>query len=103
MNKAITAAAPSRAYENMYTMTCGANQGLCSAGMSVFEWISGLNRLTQMNTRAIIVLNESIHLYLHLLYTIIPATGMKNEYQRRVSPIVLSGGLSREIHIPSMK
>jgi hypothetical protein len=32
-----------------------------------------------------------------------PATGRKNEYHRRVSPIVCSGGRSKDIHIPRMK
>ena len=32
-----------------------------------------------------------------------PAKGKKNEYQRRVSPIVLNGGRSKEIHIIKMK
>ena len=84
-------------------MTFGANQGLCRAGISVLEWISGLKRLTQMNTSAKIVENESIHLYLQRLYTMSPASGRKNEYQRRVSPIVLNGGRSKEIHIIRIK
>ncbi len=29
-----------------------------------------------------------------------PTTGRKNEYQRRVSPIVRSGGRSSDIHMP---
>ena len=33
----------------------------------------------------------------------IPATGRKKEYHRRVSPIVRNGGRSSEIHIPRMK
>ena len=32
-----------------------------------------------------------------------PANGRKNEYQRRVSPIVRSGGRSKEIHIIRIK
>ena len=32
-----------------------------------------------------------------------PATGRKKEYHRRVSPIVRNGGRSSEIHIPRMK
>ena len=32
-----------------------------------------------------------------------PANGRKNEYQRRVSPIVRSGGRSSDIHIEIMK
>jgi hypothetical protein len=31
-----------------------------------------------------------------------PTSGRKNEYQRRVSPIVRNGGRSSEIHIDSM-
>lgn len=33
----------------------------------------------------------------------IPATGRKNEYHKRVSPIVRSGGRSNDIHMPTMK
>ncbi len=33
----------------------------------------------------------------------IPANGRKNEYHRRVSPIVRIGGRSKEIDIPTMK
>ena len=32
-----------------------------------------------------------------------PASGKKKEYQRRVSPIVLNGGRSKEIHIIKIK
>jgi hypothetical protein len=32
-----------------------------------------------------------------------PAIERKNEYQSRVSPIVRIGGLSNEIHIPTIK
>ena len=32
-----------------------------------------------------------------------PANGRKNEYHRRVSPIVLNGGRSNEIHIIEIK
>jgi hypothetical protein len=34
---------------------------------------------------------------------ITPATGKKKEYHKRVSPIVRKGGLSNEIHIPTIK
>jgi hypothetical protein len=57
----------------------------------------------QINTTDISVLNESIHLYRHLTYTTIPASDRKNEYHKRVSPIVRSGGRSSESHIPTMK
>ena len=33
----------------------------------------------------------------------IPANGRKNEYHKRVSPIVRIGGRSKEIHMPTMK
>jgi hypothetical protein len=46
----------------MYTITCGANQGLCSAGIRLLEWMSGLNRFTQMKTKDSSVLKVSIHL-----------------------------------------
>jgi hypothetical protein len=45
---------------------------------------------------------DSIHLKRHLIYVNKPAKRAKNEYHRRVSPIVLSGGLSRPIHISMM-
>jgi hypothetical protein len=59
--------------------------------------------LTQIKTTDISVLNERIHLYRHLTYTAIPASERKNEYHRRVSPIVRIGGRSRAIHIPIIK
>ena len=46
----------------MYTITCGANQGLCSAGIRLLEWMPGLNRFTQMNTKDSRVLKLRIHL-----------------------------------------
>ena len=52
-----------------------------------------------MNTRARIVENDRIHLYFHLEYTISPTKGRKNEYHRRVSPIVRRGGRSKDIHM----
>jgi hypothetical protein len=55
-----------------------------------------------MNTVARTVENERIHLYLHLRYVKRPAKIAKNEYHRRVSPIVLKGGRSRLIHRPAM-
>ena len=33
----------------------------------------------------------------------IPATGRKKDYHRRVSPIVRNGGRSSDTHIPTMK
>ena len=79
------------------------NQGLCKAGISVVLWISGLKRLTQMKTSARMVEKESIQRYRHRLQVMMPATGRKNEYQRRVSPMVRKGGRSRLIQRPQMK
>ena len=56
-----------------------------------------------MNTTDKSVEKESIHLYFQRKKTISPAKGRKNEYQRRVSPIVLSGGRSNDTHINRMK
>ena len=56
-----------------------------------------------MNTSDRMVEKVRIHLYFQREYTISPASGRKNEYHRRVSPIVLSGGRSSEIHIATIK
>jgi hypothetical protein len=55
-----------------------------------------------MKTVARTVGKDRIHLKRHLIYVNKPAKRAKNEYHRRVSPIVLSGGLSRPIHISMM-
>lgn len=55
-----------------------------------------------MKTVARTVEKDRIHLKRHLIYVNKPAKRAKNEYHRRVSPIVLSGGLSRPIHISMM-
>ena len=79
------------------------NQGLWRAGINVWSCISGLNMLIIMNTVARTVENERIQRYRHRRYVNRPAASAKNEYQRRVSPIVLNGGLSRLSHKPAMK
>lgn len=56
-----------------------------------------------MKTVARTVENDSIHLYLQRRYVNNPAKSAKKEYHRRVSPIVLKGGLSRSIHKRAMK
>jgi hypothetical protein len=45
---------------------------------------------------------DKIHLYFHLRYVKSPETIAKNEYHKRVSPIVRIGGRSKEIHIPTI-
>jgi hypothetical protein len=55
-----------------------------------------------MKTVASIVEKDMIHLYLHLRYVSRPARMAKNEYHSLVSPIVLIGGRSRDIHKPAM-
>ena len=55
-----------------------------------------------MNTVARTVENESIHLYFQRTYVNNPATKAKNEYHRRVSPIVFKGGRSRLSQSPEM-
>lgn len=49
------------------------------------------------------VLKVSIHLYFQRAYVMIPAKGKKNEYHRRVSPMVRMGGRSSEIHMLTIK
>ena len=57
----------------------------------------------QINTSAITVENDRIHLYFQREYTIIPANGRKNEYHNLVSPMVRNGGRSSDIHISTIK
>ena len=57
----------------------------------------------QTKTIDMTLLKDSIHLYLQRAYTATPATERKNEYHRRVSPIVRMGGRSSDTHIPMMK
>ena len=56
-----------------------------------------------MKTAARTAENGSIHLYRHRMYVKIPERYAKNEYQSRVSPIVLNGGRSRPTHNHAMK
>ena len=56
-----------------------------------------------MNTVARTVEKDNIHLYFHLIYVNSPDSNAKKEYQRRVSPIVLRGGLPRLVHRPQIK
>ena len=78
------------------------NHALCSAGISVWSWISGRATFKTMKTVARTVENDRIHLYLHLRYVSRPARRAKNEYHSLVSPIVLIGGRSSDIHRPTM-
>ena len=55
-----------------------------------------------MKTVARTVEKDRIHLYLHLIYVNSPETKAKNEYHRRVSPIVRKGGLPRLVHNSTM-
>jgi hypothetical protein len=55
-----------------------------------------------MNTVANTVENDNIHLYFQTMYVSRPDRSAKNEYQSLVSPIVLIGGRSRDIHNPTI-
>ena len=78
------------------------NYMLWSAGMSDWSCISGLTMFMIENTVETTVEKESIHLYFHLRYVIVPAIPIKREYHSLVSPIVLRGGLSSEVHNPAI-
>lgn len=78
------------------------NHGLWSAGTSVWSWISGFSIFNRMNTEESTVEKDRIHLYLHLTYVKRPAATAKKEYHNLVSPIVLSGGRSSDIHNKTM-
>ena len=84
-------------------MTCGANHGLCSAGIRDLLWISGLRIFTKMKTVESRVVKDRIHLYFQRKKVSNPATGRKKEYQSRVSPMVRKGGLSRKCQRPTIK
>ena len=87
----------------MYTITCGANQTLYSAGMSTLLWISGLMIFIHTKTVASTVLKVNIHLYRQRAYTIRPAVGRKRLYHSRVSPMVRNGGRSSDTQSPTIK
>ena len=56
-----------------------------------------------MNTAESTAEKDGTQSYFHLAYVKSPANITKKEYHRRVSPKVLKGGRSNEIHNPAMK
>ena len=79
------------------------NHTLCKAGISDWSCISGFNKLITTNTVDNKVENDNIQRYFHRIYVRSQAIPMKNEYHKRVSPIVRKGGRCRYSHNPAIK
>jgi hypothetical protein len=94
---------PKSEYENIYTVTCGMNQGLWRAGTRLLPAFSGLRATRRINTVERTAENDNIHLYLHLINVNSPAIPAKNEYHILVSPIVRRGGVPDIIHFEQIR
>jgi hypothetical protein len=84
-------------------VTWGTKYGLIKAGIKERECISGLTKLMIVKTADKTAVKANNQEYFQRLKASNPAADRKNEYQRRVSPMVRMGGLSSLSHRPIIK